>query len=132
MSNFSFSHSVFKRLFLWTHKNQGLFWKGLINRSCNLVSDDIQEAYKRLRRLVMDYLGIGMASPNTSDVGDVIPDNQRENTDQNLQMQMGTRTWSRPSLSESVSQPFTRQRATQSPIISGRGIVVGILCLFLT
>ena len=28
-SNFSFSHSVFKRLTLQTHKNQGLFGKGL-------------------------------------------------------------------------------------------------------
>ena len=28
-SNFSFSHSVFKRLVLQTHKNQGLFGKGL-------------------------------------------------------------------------------------------------------
>ena len=27
--NFSFSHSVFKRLVLQTHKNQGLFVKGL-------------------------------------------------------------------------------------------------------
>ena len=30
MSDFSFSHSVFKRLVLQTHKNQGLFGKGLI------------------------------------------------------------------------------------------------------
>ena len=29
MSNFSFSHSVFKRLVLQTRKNQGMFWKGL-------------------------------------------------------------------------------------------------------
>ena len=29
-SNFSFSHSVFKRLELQTRKNQGLFGKGLI------------------------------------------------------------------------------------------------------
>ena len=29
MSNFSFSYSVFKRLVLQTHKNQGLFGKGL-------------------------------------------------------------------------------------------------------
>ena len=29
MSNFSFSHSVFKRLILQTCKNQGLFGKGL-------------------------------------------------------------------------------------------------------
>ena len=31
MSNFSFSHSVFKRLLWQTHKNQGLFGKGLTN-----------------------------------------------------------------------------------------------------
>ena len=30
-SNFSFSHSVFKRLILQTRKNQGLFGKGLIS-----------------------------------------------------------------------------------------------------
>ena len=29
MSNFSFSHIVFKRLLLQTHKNHGLFGKGL-------------------------------------------------------------------------------------------------------
>ena len=29
MSNFSFSHSVFRRLLLQTRKNQGLFGKGL-------------------------------------------------------------------------------------------------------
>ena len=29
MSNFSFSHSVFKRHILYKHKNQGLFGKGL-------------------------------------------------------------------------------------------------------
>ena len=29
-SNFSFSHTVFKRLGLQTHKNQGLFGKGLM------------------------------------------------------------------------------------------------------
>ena len=29
MSNFSFSHSVFKRLVRQTHKNQGLFGQGL-------------------------------------------------------------------------------------------------------
>ena len=30
-SNFSFSHSVFKKLVLLTNKNQGLFGKGLSN-----------------------------------------------------------------------------------------------------
>ena len=30
MSNFSFSHSVFKRLVMQTHKNQGLFGKELM------------------------------------------------------------------------------------------------------
>ena len=32
MSNFSFSHSVFKRLILQTRKNQGFFGKGLIDQ----------------------------------------------------------------------------------------------------
>ena len=34
-SNFSFSHFVFKRLVLQTHKNKGLFGKGLIPDSAN-------------------------------------------------------------------------------------------------
>ena len=37
-SNFSFSHSVFKRLVLQTRKNQGLFGKGL---SQILISDNV-------------------------------------------------------------------------------------------
>ena len=37
-SNFFFSHSVFKRLVLQTHKNQGLFGKGLKN--CYLLNKD--------------------------------------------------------------------------------------------
>ena len=37
-SDFFFSHSVFKRLVLQTHKNQGLFGKGLKN--CYLLNKD--------------------------------------------------------------------------------------------
>ena len=37
MSNFSFSHSVFKRLVLQTRKKQDLFGKGL---SCNVLSQN--------------------------------------------------------------------------------------------
>ena len=37
-SNFSFSHSVFKRLVLQTHKTQGLFGKGLKKkRHCSIL-----------------------------------------------------------------------------------------------
>lgn len=89
-----------------------------------LFQDDIQEAYKRLRRLVMDYLGIGMSSPPASDAGDPTMEATRGDTDQNLTTQMGTRTWSRPSMTDTISQPFTRTRAVQSPVIGGRGIVV--------
>ena len=44
MSNFSFSHSVFKRLVLQTRKNQGLFGKGLnyIHENESL-DDDIED-----------------------------------------------------------------------------------------
>ena len=34
-SNFSFSHSVFKRPVMLTHKNQGLFGKGLTSQNFN-------------------------------------------------------------------------------------------------
>ena len=37
MSNFSFSHNIFKRLVLQTCKIQGLFGKGL-NESCMMIS----------------------------------------------------------------------------------------------
>ena len=35
MSNFSFSHSAFKRLVLQTHKSQGLFGQGLRLALCS-------------------------------------------------------------------------------------------------
>ena len=38
-SNFSFSHSVFKRLVLQTRKNQGLFGKGLIIYSLPIITE---------------------------------------------------------------------------------------------
>ena len=50
MSHFSFSHSVFKRLVLQTHKKQGLFRKGLRhNPKFNLPSDDKIAALSRLK-----------------------------------------------------------------------------------
>ena len=82
-------------------------------------SDDIEEAYKRLRRLVMDYLGISLPSYG-SEIGDIdIKD--IENT---APTQLGTRTWSRPSIPDSMSQPYARGKSTQSPVLSGRGILV--------
>ena len=40
-SNFFFSHSVFKRLVMQTHKNQGLFGKGLKHILANTeISED--------------------------------------------------------------------------------------------
>ena len=36
-SNFSFSHSVFKRLVQQTHKNQGLFGTGLMSININIT-----------------------------------------------------------------------------------------------
>ena len=43
MSNFSFSHNVFKRLVLQTHKNQGLFGKGLKFHVCITLIDILNE-----------------------------------------------------------------------------------------
>lgn len=82
-----------------------------------LIIDDIQEAYRRLRRLVTDYLGISLTSEQ-SESGD-----DEETIVEGQQTQMGTRTWSKPSLPDSLSQPYTRGK-TQSPVQSGRGILV--------
>lgn len=71
----------------------------------------------------MDYLGIGI-SPPVSETGEPSTD-VRGDTEQNVTTQVGTRTWSKPSMSETgLSQSFSRPRGAQSPIISGRGIVV--------
>lgn len=95
---------------------------------CLHVVDDIQEAYKRLRRLVMDYLGIGLNSPPGSENGEQPTDAMtRAETDQNLTNQLTTRTWSKPGSDMATSQPFTRSRGAQSPIFSGRGIVVSVI-----
>ena len=42
-SNFSFSHSVFKRLVMQTCKNQGLFRKGLILYRTMMTFDTLEE-----------------------------------------------------------------------------------------
>ena len=47
-SNFSFSHSVFKRLVLQTRENQGLFGKGLSIIFINLVSIQISPCFQIL------------------------------------------------------------------------------------
>lgn len=77
-------------------------------------SDDIQEAYRRLRRLVTDYLGISLVSEH-SESGD----EEETVVATEGQTQMGTRTWSKPSLPDSS---YTRGK-TQSPVHSGRGIL---------
>lgn len=85
------------------------------------TSDDIEESYKHLRRLVMDYLGISIPSFE-SEAGDVMETKDTENAPTGTQL--GTRTWSRPSIPDSMSQQYTRGKTTQSPSLSGRGILV--------
>ncbi|KAK3102808.1 hypothetical protein FSP39_014068 [Pinctada imbricata] len=80
-------------------------------------SDDIEDAYKRLRRLVMDYLGISMPSYG-SEMGEM----DRTEMENNAPTAF-TRTWSRPSIPDSMSQPYARGKSTQSPVLSGRGIL---------
>lgn len=83
-------------------------------------SDDIEESYKHLRRLVMDYLGISIPSFE-SEAGDIMETKDTENAPTGTQL--GTRTWSRPSIPDSMSQQYTRGKTTQSPSLSGRGIL---------
>ena len=42
MSNFSFTHSAYKRLVLQTHKNQGLFGKGFLVKKKKLMTSNQQ------------------------------------------------------------------------------------------
>ena len=51
-SNFSFSHSVFKRLELQTRKNQGLFGKGL--KGMNKVAMGL----KGMNKVAIDLIGM--------------------------------------------------------------------------
>ena len=63
-SNFSFSHSVFKRVVLQTRKNQGLFGKGLTNPQCILGSSLSSSPYdkflnwSKLKALADDKLNV--------------------------------------------------------------------------
>lgn len=84
------------------------------------IVDDIQEAYRRLRRLVTDYLGISLVSEQS----DSADEEETLLVTEGQQTQMGTRTWSKPSIPDSLSQPYTRGK-TSSPVQSGRGILVG-------
>ena len=49
-SNFSFSHSVFKRLVLQTRENQGLFGKGLSWRRSHLQVPDVPNVIQPVYR----------------------------------------------------------------------------------
>ena len=61
MSNFSFSHSVFKRLPLQTCKNQGLFGKGL-NFVTSSPTPTLTETETGLQPEIGDLYGIILAS----------------------------------------------------------------------
>ena len=94
-----------------------------------IISEDIADAYRRLRRLVMDYLGISPTTPDTStqqfpttDMGEA--ETYQAMTGVASTNAMGARTWSKPSIPDSMSQ-------ARGPIGSatGRGIVVSIFVL---
>ncbi|CAH1782663.1 unnamed protein product, partial [Owenia fusiformis] len=98
-----------------------------------IPSDDIAEAYKRVRRLVMDYLGICIPTPDTSRTENYEAISSRDSrfSDNNGTFTMGSanmgaRTWSKPSIPDSVAQQFAPGKPVMvpgSPIVSGRGIV---------
>ena len=102
------------------------------------LADDITEAYTRLRKLVMDYLGIASQTPEPSEMTRENTESNmmgRENTDTTFATSgnfgLGQRTWSKHSLADSVSQALAnvKQRQVQSPIVTGgqaRGIVVSL------
>ncbi|KAK7102788.1 leucine-rich repeat and guanylate kinase domain-containing protein-like [Littorina saxatilis] len=85
-------------------------------------SDDIADAYRHLRRLVMDYLGVSPSTPDTSSQPyqtDITEgDNYQAMTGAASTNALGGRTWSKPSIPDSMLQ-------ARGPMGSatGRGIV---------
>ena len=55
MSNFSFSHSVYKGLVLQARKSQGLFGKRLTNPSCFSTGEDIERDSENCYGMYCDY-----------------------------------------------------------------------------
>lgn len=101
------------------------------------IPDDIVEAYKRLRRLVMDYLGISAPTPSISNLEAYDTDTNlldKELTGENFSQAPSAnnlaRTWSKPSLADSATQQAMANLKAKmgSPMPpAGRGIVVSIL-----
>ena len=96
-----------------------------------ILPDDIVEAYKQLRRLVMEYLGIGAPTPSISDAGPSNPGStiDKEGTmDTMITGQSNlVRQWSKHSITDSLSQAISnlKVRSAPSPMpTTGRGIVV--------
>ncbi|XP_041349992.1 leucine-rich repeat and guanylate kinase domain-containing protein-like [Gigantopelta aegis] len=91
-------------------------------------SDDIQEAYRRLRRLVMDYLGISNlvssldgADYQYSEVQAPITDSIADNTAMGSAANpLASRSWSRPSITDTVSQPRGRVGIVEEESIKRR------------
>ena len=114
-------------------------------------ADDISEAYRQMRRLVMDYLGVSATTPASTAAPYTITDT-REATEAfptpfatvpgvvgvgsggvggvggvggpASSNQMGARTWSKPSIPDSLSQRGTTRVGSGAPV--SRGIVVSI------
>ncbi|XP_076447535.1 leucine-rich repeat and guanylate kinase domain-containing protein-like [Babylonia areolata] len=89
-----------------------------------ITSEDIAEAYRKLRRLVMDYLGISPSTPDAS--SQAFPPTEVGGEGEPYQAMtgaastnaMGARTWSKPSIPDSISQ--VRGQLSSA---TGRGIV---------
>ena len=71
MSNFSFSHSVFKSHIQQTHKNQGLFGKGSIRKNTNADEAD-DPGCKYETKYIVDT-GIQVAQAFSGRLGRITP-----------------------------------------------------------
>jgi len=92
-----------------------------------ICSDDITDAYKQLRKLVMDYLGVSATTPASTAPPYTITDTREATepfptfTGAASSNQMGARTWSKPSIPDSMSQTRGPRVGSGAPV--SRGIV---------
>ena len=99
--------------------------------------DDITDAYYRLRRLVMEYLALGPSTPDMSEALDTPYTGaslyDRENTTDTMMTtgsaNLGARTWSKPSITDSTSQNIAviHSKAISPVPPPSRGVVVRII-----
>lgn len=99
-----------------------------------MTTEDLNEAYKRLKRLIMEYLGMSppstvhselfsgsMTSVDTSQSEETLHQGAKSGTSQttSFTVNMAARTWSRRSGSSTIVSKGVKLTQKKTPVVSG-------------